>query len=106
MLLSCVPIPLAIGGPTSLTGREAMPGTEHDWLTANHTPVTLERRSPALHGFEHVPVHDLCVKTATRQVFANVVRDHNRPVVATRASESDRQVALALANVVREQVDQ
>jgi hypothetical protein len=40
------------------------------------------------------------------QSLADIFGDHYRAMLSAGASEADRQVALALANVVREQVDQ
>ena len=40
------------------------------------------------------------------QALAHLRGDHHRAVAASRAAERDRQVALAFADVVREEIDQ
>src|ERR1700687_1701974 len=53
-----------------------------------------------------VPMRDLHFVSRFPQPLADIFGDHHRAVLSAGTSEADGQVALSLANVVRQQVDQ
>src|SRR5208282_6829283 len=63
-------------------------------------------KAPALDLSGAVPVHNFDFVACFQQSLADIFGNHHRAMLSARASEADGQVALALANVVRQQVDQ
>src|ERR1039458_7238363 len=61
---------------------------------------------PAGRLLRAVPMHHLHFVSRFPQPLAYIFGDHHRAVLSAGASEADGQVTLALANVVRQQVDQ
>src|ERR1700733_11987272 len=53
-----------------------------------------------------VAMHNLLLVSCPAQLLSHVFRDHHRAMLAAGATEADGQVALALANVVGEQLHQ
>src|SRR5581483_8512914 len=53
-----------------------------------------------------VPVHDLDAVIGAAEALGDILGDHYRAVLAAGATERDGQVALAFADVVRDQVDE
>src|SRR5208282_1605893 len=72
------------------------------WDGAEPRPHTTSAARP----LRTVPMHDLHFVSRFPQPFAYILGDHHRAVLSAGASEADGQVALALADVVRQQVDQ
>ena len=56
--------------------------------------------------FRTIPVHNFHLESSPSQPLAYLLGDHHRPVLPARTSKADRQVALALANVMRQQIHQ
>src|ERR1700678_569020 len=54
----------------------------------------------------HIPMHNLHAVPGFVQTLAYFFGDHHGTVLAAGAAETDRQIALALANVVRQKVNQ
>jgi hypothetical protein len=59
-----------------------------------------------LNRFGQIAMADLGAVAGVSQVFINLLGDHHRAMMAARASESDRQIALPFANIMRQQVNQ
>src|SRR5258708_4732282 len=58
------------------------------------------------HRLGNIAMLDLCAISGRSQVFVDLFGNHDRAVMAARAAEGDSQIALALMNVMRQQVDQ
>src|SRR5260370_14468338 len=71
------------------------------WTGRRPVPTQLSRRL-----LRTVPMRDLHFVSRFPQPLADIFGDHHRAVLSARTSEADGQVALSLANVVRQQVDQ
>ena len=72
------------------------------WDGAEPRPST----TSAGHLLRTVPMHDLHFVSRLPQPLVHILGDHHRAMLPPGASEADGQVALALANVVRQQLDQ
>jgi hypothetical protein len=53
-----------------------------------------------------IPMHHLHPIPRRPQPFRDILSNHDRPVLPTRAAKRNRQITLALTDVMRQQVDQ
>src|SRR5439155_15890947 len=60
----------------------------------------------ALNGLHQIPVRDFSLIPRLREILADLIRYHHRPVMPTGAAEADREITLALPDVMRQQIDQ
>src|SRR5580698_10289068 len=98
----------AVAALEGIPGRTSCRAAKTTTPTRTSLPSILIDRvlRSLLHGLLHIPVRGLGVKAAKREILTDLVGDHDRSVVSAGAAERDREIALAFANVVREQIDQ
>ena len=73
-----------------------------------NTEIPKCRRLPMPGGTysRHVSMHDLHPVSRFVQALADLLRDHDRTMLAAGAAKADGQIALAFVDVVRQEIDQ
>src|SRR5271166_4713768 len=69
-------------------------------------PTTNDQRLTIGISLGHITVHNLHPVSCFVQAFAHLLGDHHGAVLTACTTEADREVALALMDVVRQQVHQ